>query len=126
MTGFRAFVRNYSDPCLPANVCTQLMDDIGSGAETLDEMKSNLQKLSACIKRQGLKFSAEKRHFGMSQISFLGNTITPQGITPEKKIKNFLENIKIPLTVKQVKKQRFHTVFLQLHSEIKFETPAFL
>ena len=38
VTGFSAFVRNYLEPCLPANVCTQFMDDIGCGVESVEEL----------------------------------------------------------------------------------------
>ena len=49
VTGFNAFVRKYLDPYLTANVSTQFMDDVGCGAETFGKLKSNLQKIFACM-----------------------------------------------------------------------------
>ena len=114
VTGFSAFVRNYLDQCLAAKICTQFMDDIGSGAENFEEMKENVTKIFASIRSSGLKLSPEKCQFGMSQISFLGNTITSEGITPEtKKVEKFLDKVKIPQTVKQVKRLIGFTQFFR-------------
>ena len=106
VTGFSAFVRKYFNPCLAAKVCTQFMDDIGSGVETFVELKSNLQKIFSCIRGSGLKLSPQKCHFGVSRISFFDNTKTPQWYhnTTEKKIEKFLQNLRIPQTVKQMKR----------------------
>ena len=114
VTGFSAFVRKYLDQCLAANLCTQFMDDSGSGAENFAEIKENLTKIFASIRSSGLKLSPEKCQFGMSQSSFLGNTITSEGITPEtKKIEKFLDKVKIPQTVKQVKRLISFTQFFR-------------
>ena len=37
VTGFSSFIRHYLDQCLAANICTQYMDDIGSGVESFEE-----------------------------------------------------------------------------------------
>ena len=42
VTGFSAFVRNYLEPCLSANVFTQFMDDIGCGVESVEQLIPNL------------------------------------------------------------------------------------
>ena len=50
----------------------------------------------------------------MSETFFLGNTITSEGITPEtKKIEKFLDKVKIPQTVKQVKRLIGFTLFFR-------------
>ena len=47
----------------------------------------------------------EKCQFGISQIQFFGQTITETGLNPNKdKVQKFLYNIKMPKTVKQVRK----------------------
>ena len=105
VTGFTAFVRNYLEPCLSANICTQLMDDIGSGAESVEQLIPNLRPIFKCLRRSGLKLSPEKCVFGSEKVSFLGNVITKEGLRPEKdKIENFLRNLEIPKSVKQVKR----------------------
>ena len=55
VTGFSAFTRHCLDPCLTANVCTQYMDDIGSGAENVTEIVRNLKKVIDCVRKSGLK-----------------------------------------------------------------------
>ena len=50
----------------------------------------------------------------MPSINFLGNTITPKGLQPEKeKIQEFLNTIKFPTTVKQVKRLVGFTLFFR-------------
>ena len=52
-TGFIAFVRNYLEPCLSANVCTQFMDDIGCGLESIEQVIPNLRLIFKCLRRSG-------------------------------------------------------------------------
>ena len=81
------------------------MDNIGSAANSFPEMLTNLRKTFDLLRRAGLKLSSEKCQFGMSQITYLGNVITTTGIRPEEeKIKAFLKTMKMPQTVKQVKR----------------------
>ena len=70
------------DHCLAADVCTQIMDDIGSAANSFPEMLTNDRKIFDSLKRAGLKLSSEKCQFGMSQTFYLGNVITTNGIQP--------------------------------------------
>ena len=105
VTGFSAFVRNYLEPCLSANVCTQFMDDIGCGVESPEQLLPYLRQIFQCLRRSGLKLSPEKCVFGSEQVSFLGNVITKEGLKPEKeKIEKFLKTLEIPKSVKQVKR----------------------
>ena len=105
VTGFSSFVRNYLDSCLAANLCTQFMDDIGCGVETFEEMIPTLKQIFDCLRKSGLRLTPHKCEFGMTSITFLGNTITPKGLKPEtEKIEKFLKTIKVPATVKQVKR----------------------
>ena len=105
VTGFSSFVRHYLDPCLAADLCTQFMDDIGCGANSFPEMISSLRKIFNCLRRAGLKLSAGKCQFGADRIHYLGNIITTCGIRPqEEKIKDFLATMRIPKSIKQVKR----------------------
>ena len=79
VTGFSAFVRNYLEPCLSANVCTQFMDDIGCGVESPEQLPY-LRQIFQCLRRSGLKLSPEKCVFGSEQVSFLGNVITTSDV----------------------------------------------
>ena len=105
VTGFSSFVKHYLDPCLAANVCTQFMHDIAAGVNNFDEMIPALRKIFDCLRETGLKLSAHKCEFGTTKIDYLGSTITPKGISPESaKIEKFLGQIRMPNTVKQVKR----------------------
>ena len=105
VTGFSSFVKHYLDPCLAANVCTQFMDDIAAGMNNFDEMIPALRKIFDSLRESGLKLSAHKCEFGTTKIVYLFSTITPKGISPESaKIEKFLGQIRMPTTVKQVKR----------------------
>ena len=105
VTGFNSIVKHYPDPYLAANVCTQFLDDIAAGVNDFDEMIPPLRTIFDCLRDSGLKLSAHKCEFGTTKIDFLGCTITPKGISPESaKIENFLGQIRMPNTTKQVKR----------------------
>ena len=105
VTGFSSFVKHYLDKCLAANVCTQFMDDIATGVTCFDEMLPTMRQIFDCLSESGLKLSAHKCEFGTTKIDYLGSTITPTGISPENaKIEKFLDKIRMPATVKQVKR----------------------
>ena len=105
VTGFSSFIRNYLDPCLAADLCTQFMDDIGSAVNNYQELIPTLKKIFECIRKSGLKLSPKKCEIGTQRMKFLGNVVTPQGVTPEEaKVSTFLSKIKMPRTVKQVKR----------------------
>ena len=105
VTGFSSFVKHYFDPCLAGNVCTQFMDDIAAGVNNFDEMIPALRIIFDCLRESGLKLSAHKCEFGTTKIDYLGSTITPKGNSPESaENEKFLGQIRMPNTVKQVKR----------------------
>ena len=63
----------------------------------------NVEEIVQCIDQSGLRLTIKKCEFGLAEIMFSGNTITEQGMTPNKvKVNKFLETLKMPKTVKQV------------------------
>ena len=105
VTGFSSFIRSYLDSCLAANLCTQFMDDIGCGVETFEQMIPSLRQLCVYLKKSGLPLTPHKCDFRITSINFLGKTITTQGLKPEtEKIEKFLKTMKLPATVRQVKR----------------------
>ena len=83
----------------------QLMDDIGCGVGTFEQMIPTLRQLFDCLRKSGLRLTPHKCEFRMTSNNFLGNTITPQGLKPEtEKIEKFLKTKKLPATVRQVKR----------------------
>ena len=104
VTGFKSLVKHYFEPCLAANVCTRFQDDIAAGVNKFDGMIPALRKILHCSIESGFKCSEHKREFGTTKIDHLGSTITPKKISPKSaKIENFLGQITMPNTVKQVK-----------------------
>ena len=104
VTGFSSLIRHYLDGCLAAGLCTQFMDVIGSAVSSFEELIPALDAIFAAIRRSGLKLVPEKCKIATASMQFLGNVICENGITPEsEKITKFLNRIRLPRTVKQVK-----------------------
>ena len=105
VTGFSSIVRSYLDSCLAANLCTQFMDDIGCGVETFEQMIPTQRQIIDSLRKSGVQLTPHKCEFEMTSINFLGNIITPQELKPEtEKIEKFLKTMKLPATVRQVKR----------------------
>ena len=55
--------------------------------------------------KRGTKTNHRKCQFGVTQIEFLGRTITPDGVAPQdQKVKKFLSKVRFPKSKKQVQK----------------------
>ena len=81
------------------------MDDIGCGVENFEQMIPTLRQIFDSLRKSGLRLRAHNCEFGMSSINILGNTITPKGLKPEtEKVEKLLKAIKLPPTVRQVKR----------------------
>ena len=104
VTRFNSVIRHYLDPCLAADLSTQFMDDMGSAVNNFDELIPTLSKIFECVRKSGLKLSPKKCKLGTQRMKFVGNIITPAGVSPEQvKFSTFLQKIKMPETVRQVK-----------------------
>ena len=91
LSAFSSFKREYLDTVIKADQCAQYVDDIGIAANTTEQLIKNIRAVFKCIRKAGLKLTIEKCHFGVTQIEFLGRTITPHGVAPQDhKITNFL------------------------------------
>ena len=105
LSAFSSFMREYLDTVIKADQCAQYLDDIGIAANTTEQLIKNIRAVFKCIRKAGLKLTIEKCHFGVTQIEFLGRTITPLGVAPQDhKITNFLSKIRFPRSKKQVQK----------------------
>ena len=127
VTGFSAFVRNYLGPCLSANVCTQFMDDIGCGVESVEQLIPNLRLIFKCLRRSGLKLSPEKCVFGSEKNSFLGNVITKKAYNLKMKKSKVPQNTgKTKICETSQTSNRLPTVLPQLHTESERISDSFL
>ena len=98
LSAFSSFIREYLDRVIKADQCAQYVDDIGVAAIGANQLIANLRATFQCIREAGLKLSMHKCHFGATEIDFLGRTITPEGVKPQKeRITNFLEKNKTSL-----------------------------
>ena len=101
LSAFSSFMREYLDRVIKADQCAQYVDDIGIAANDAEHLIKNLRATFECIREAGLKLTMHKCHFGATKIDFLGRTITPEGVKPQKEaITNFLEKTKVPKSKK--------------------------
>ena len=85
-------MREYLDKVIKADQCAQYVDDIGIAANDADRLITNLRATFKCFQDAGLKMSLHKCHFGATETNFLGRTITPQGVKPQRQdVQNVLE-----------------------------------
>ena len=105
LSAFSIFMREYLDRVIKADQCAQYVDDIGVAATDANQLIVNLRATFQCIREAGLKLSMHKCHFGATEIDFLGRTITPEGVKPQKeRITNFLEKTKFPKSKKALQR----------------------
>ncbi|XP_037611722.1 uncharacterized protein K02A2.6-like [Sebastes umbrosus] len=60
------------------------LDDVIVYGIEQEEHDRNLQAVLAALKDAGLQLNKEKCHFNQTSLRFLGHTITPQGLLPDK------------------------------------------
>ena len=87
-------MREHFDKVIKADKCAQNVADIGIAANSVAKLIRNLRAEFDCIKKAGFKLIVEKCHFGVTEVEFLGRTITPEGVA--HKIQNFLTNVRFP------------------------------
>ena len=105
LSAFSSFMREYQDKVIKADQRAQYVDDIGIAANSVTQLIRNIRAVFECIRQAGLKLSIDKCHFGVTEVEFLGRTITPQGIAPQDhKIQKFLANVRFPKSEKQVQR----------------------
>ena len=92
---FSSFMPGYLDSVIKVDQCAQYVDDIGIAANTTEQLIKNIRAVFKCIREAGLKITIEKCHFGVTQIEFLGRTITPDGVArQDQKVKNFVSKVR--------------------------------
>ena len=89
LSKFLSFMREYLDKVIKADQCAQCVDNIGIAANDADHRIANLRASFKCIPEAGFKLTMHKCRFGATEINFLGRTITPQGVRPQKKCSEF-------------------------------------
>ena len=105
LSDFSSFIREHLDKVIKADQCAQYVDDIGFAANDAEQLINNLRATFQCIQKAGLKLTVHKCHFGATEIDFLGRTITPAGVKPQRpRVQNFLENTIFPKSKKALQR----------------------
>ena len=105
LSAFSSFKREYLDKVIKADQCAQYVDDIGIAANNAAQLINNLRATFQCIRTAGLKLTMHKCHFGGKEIDFLGRTITPEGVRPQRpRVQNFSEKTKFPKSKKALQR----------------------
>ena len=105
LSAFASFMREYLDKVIKADQCAQYVDDIGIAANSATQLINNLRATFECIRTAGLKLAMHKCHFGAKEIDFLGRTITPEGVRPQRpRVQNFLEKTIFPKSKKALQR----------------------
>ena len=97
LSAISSFMSEYLDKVIKADQCAQYVDDIGSAANNSTQLINNLRAIFECIRTAGLKLTMHKCHFGAKEIDFLGRTITPEGVRPQRpRVQNIPEKTMFP------------------------------
>ena len=105
MSAFTSVVREYLDPLVKADRCSQYVDDIEIAAHTPEELITNLELAFQQLNKAGLKLSMGICEFGQKQIEYLGKTISVTSIAPiEKRVTEFLYKLKPSNSVKALQR----------------------
>ena len=105
VSAFSSFMREYLDPVVKADQCAQYVDDIGIAANNATDLTRNIRAVFQSIRNAGLKLTIEKCHFGVTEVEFLGRTISSEGVSPQAhKIQNFLNKLRFPKSKKALQR----------------------
>ena len=105
VSAFCSFMREYFDPVVKSDQCAQYVEDIRIAANNATDLTWNIRAVFKCIRQAGLKLTIKKCHFGVTQVEFLGRTISPEGVSPQaRKIQNFLDKIRFPKSKKALQR----------------------
>ena len=105
LSAFSSFMHEYLDSVIKADQCAQYVDDIRVAANTTEQLIKNVRAVFKCIREAGLKLTIEKSYLGVTQVEFLGRTITPNVVAPQdQKVKNFMSKARFSKSKKEVQK----------------------
>jgi hypothetical protein len=115
--------------------CFVFLDDIVIYARSIHEHDDKIREVFKRIRKYNLKLQPDKCEFLRTEVSYLGHIITEDGVRPDPKKVEAIENFPRPETTKQLKSflgmasyyRKFIPKFIQtaapLHSLLKKNTP---
>lgn len=84
-------------------ICVVYLDDILIFSTSLEEHLEHLTLVFERLRESNLKIQLDKSEFIRRDVEFLGHIITPEGIKPNKKKIEAIENFPLPRTQTQIK-----------------------
>lgn len=111
-------------------ICVVYLDDILIFSTSLDEHLINLKKIFNRLRETKLKIQIDKCSFLQRQTEFLGHILTPQGVKPNPRKVQIIQNLEIPNTQKKIKSflgmTGFYRKFIRDYAKIAFPMTKFL
>lgn len=111
-------------------ICVVYLDDILIFSTSLDEHLLNLGKIFNRLRETKLKIQIDKCSFLQHQTEFLGHILTPQGVKPNPKKVEIIQNLKTPNTQRKIKSflgmTGFYRKFIKNYAKIAFPMTKFL
>ena len=96
VSAFSSLLRKYLYPSFVADQCFQYVDDF-------DEFITNMKAIPVCVEKACYYFTPSKCEFGLKEGTFVCNTITNEGMQPDKKkVTDFLSTLEVPKMPKQI------------------------
>ena len=90
---------------IKADQCAHYVDDIGTAAIDSTQLCINIKTVFECNRNAVRKLTMAKCHFRVKQVNVLGQTIIPEGVSPQtEKVQQFLEKLKFPQIQKRTPK----------------------
>ena len=91
------FMPKYLDPVVKADQCALYIVDIGTAANNATDLTRNIRAVFQRIRHTRLKLTIEKCRFGVTQVDFLGGTISSEGVSLQThRMQSFPNKLKFP------------------------------
>ena len=95
------------------------LDDVIVFSESIVEHIKHLQMVFDCLKKAGLKLNSKKCRILCDEVEYLGHTVTPCGLRPNKSNVNAVKHFPVPTNIKQPRQ------FLGLTSHYRRFVPGY-
>lgn len=111
-------------------ICIVYLDDILIFSTSLDEHLINLRKILKRLREAKLKIQMDKCNFLRKQTDFLGHILTPDGVKPNPKKVEIIQNLKLPHSQKKIKSflgmTGFYRKFIKDYAKIAYPLTKYL
>ena len=104
---------------LAPSVCVVYLDDVLVFGRTMEEHNANITQVTERIRMAGLRLRPEKCRFAHSEVEYLGNVISEQGIRTDPRKVEAVQQFPVPQDVKTLRS------FLGLASYYRKFVPGF-